>query len=205
MIRKSGYRFSAKILSAKICALKTWERDRPRRLRFDRRMAPPPQSRPSDRPLAVLFACGQNSIRSPMAQPLCSARSSAASIYVGSAGVRKGELDPFAVAVMDEIGLDISQAQAGDLRGDSRSGRGSISISSSRSRPRRITARSKSPAPMPSMSNIGRQRTRAPSKAAASSGWRPIAKCATSCWPESGSASSRGEPAMSDRVSELGD
>lgn len=30
------------------------------------------------------------------------------SIYVVSAGVRKGELDPFAVAVMAEIGLDIS-------------------------------------------------------------------------------------------------
>ena len=30
------------------------------------------------------------------------------SIYVGSAGVRKGELDPFAVAVMEEIGVDIS-------------------------------------------------------------------------------------------------
>ncbi len=29
-------------------------------------------------------------------------------LYVESAGVRKGELDPFAVAVMDEIGLDIS-------------------------------------------------------------------------------------------------
>ncbi|MBV9971510.1 MAG: low molecular weight phosphatase family protein [Xanthobacteraceae bacterium] len=27
--------------------------------------------------------------------------------YVGSAGVRKGELDPFAVAAMEEIGLDI--------------------------------------------------------------------------------------------------
>ena len=30
-------------------------------------------------------------------------------IYVGSAGVRKGELDPFAVAVMAEIGHDISR------------------------------------------------------------------------------------------------
>ncbi len=29
--------------------------------------------------------------------------------YVVSAGVRKGELDPFAVAVMAEIGLDISR------------------------------------------------------------------------------------------------
>jgi protein-tyrosine-phosphatase len=30
-------------------------------------------------------------------------------IYVGSAGVRKGELDPFAVAVMEEIGHDIAK------------------------------------------------------------------------------------------------
>ena len=29
-------------------------------------------------------------------------------LYVNSAGVRKGELDPFAVAVMEELGLDIS-------------------------------------------------------------------------------------------------
>jgi len=29
------------------------------------------------------------------------------SLYVGSAGVRKGELDPFAVAAMDEVGIDI--------------------------------------------------------------------------------------------------
>src|SRR4029077_18479487 len=29
--------------------------------------------------------------------------------YVGSAGVRKGELDPFAVAAMAEIGIDISR------------------------------------------------------------------------------------------------
>ena len=33
----------------------------------------------------------------------------AALIYVGSAGSRKGELDPFAVAVMAEIGVDISR------------------------------------------------------------------------------------------------
>ncbi len=30
-------------------------------------------------------------------------------VYVGSAGVRKGETDPFAVTVMEEIGLDISK------------------------------------------------------------------------------------------------
>jgi protein-tyrosine-phosphatase len=69
---------------------------------------PPPQSRPSDRPLAVLFACGLNSVRSPMAAALFG-QIFGRSIYVGSAGVRKGELDPFSVAAMDEIGLDISR------------------------------------------------------------------------------------------------
>ena len=69
---------------------------------------PPSQNRTSDRPLAVLFACGLNSVRSPMAAALFQQIFGRA-IYVGSAGVRKGELDPFAVAVMDEIGLDISR------------------------------------------------------------------------------------------------
>jgi len=31
------------------------------------------------------------------------------SIYVSSAGVQKGELDPFAVAAMEEIGIDIAR------------------------------------------------------------------------------------------------
>jgi protein-tyrosine-phosphatase len=62
----------------------------------------------ANRPLAVLFACGLNSLRSPMAAALF-AQMFGRAIYVGSAGVRKGELDPFATAVMDEIGLDISR------------------------------------------------------------------------------------------------
>ena len=60
------------------------------------------------RPLAVLFACGQNSVRSPMAAGLF-AQMFGPSTYVSSAGVRKGELDPFAIAVMAELGLDISK------------------------------------------------------------------------------------------------
>ncbi len=60
------------------------------------------------RPLAVLFACGLNSVRSPIAAALF-AQMFGRAIYVASAGVRKGELDPFAVAVMAEIGLDISR------------------------------------------------------------------------------------------------
>src|ERR1700754_1063716 len=60
------------------------------------------------RPQAVLFACGLNSVRSPMEAALFRHLFGHVS-YVASAGVRKDELDPFAVAAMDEIGLDISK------------------------------------------------------------------------------------------------
>jgi protein-tyrosine-phosphatase len=59
-------------------------------------------------PQAVLFACGLNAVRSPMAAALFK-QFAGATAYVGSAGVRKGELDPFAVAVMEEAGLDIAK------------------------------------------------------------------------------------------------
>lgn len=60
------------------------------------------------RPQAVLFACGLNTVRSPMAERIFR-HFFGAGVYVASAGVRRGELDPFAVAVMDEIGLDIAR------------------------------------------------------------------------------------------------
>ena len=60
------------------------------------------------RPQSVLFACGLNSIRSPMAMALAQWLYGK-SVYIGSAGVPKGEPDPFAVAVMEEIGLDIAK------------------------------------------------------------------------------------------------
>jgi protein-tyrosine-phosphatase len=63
---------------------------------------------PERQPLAVLFVCSSNSVRSPMAAALF-AQIFGRAIYVGSAGVRQGELDGFAVAVMAEIGLDISR------------------------------------------------------------------------------------------------
>jgi protein-tyrosine-phosphatase len=58
-------------------------------------------------PQAVLFSCGLNSVRSPMAASLLQHMFPQA-LYVKSAGVKKGELDPFAVAVMAELGQDIS-------------------------------------------------------------------------------------------------
>jgi len=67
-------------------------------------MAAPPRVR---NPQAVLFACGLNSVRSPMAESLLR-QMFPQSMYVKSAGVRKGELDPFAVAVMAELGQDIA-------------------------------------------------------------------------------------------------
>lgn len=59
-------------------------------------------------PQAVLFACGLNSVRSPMALALFRYLVGQKA-YAGSAGVRKGEVDPFVIAVMDEVGLDISK------------------------------------------------------------------------------------------------
>jgi len=58
-------------------------------------------------PQSVLFACGFNSVRSPMAASLLQ-HMFPHTLYVRSAGAKKGELDPFAVAVMAELGQDIS-------------------------------------------------------------------------------------------------
>jgi len=60
------------------------------------------------RPQAVLFACQMNAVRSPMAAALLQ-QMFGSSIRTASVGVAAGELDPFAVAVMDEIGIDISR------------------------------------------------------------------------------------------------
>ena len=54
------------------------------------------------RPQSVLFACGLNSIRSPMAAALAQWLYGK-SVYIGSAGVHKGEPDPFAIAAMEDL------------------------------------------------------------------------------------------------------
>ena len=55
----------------------------------------------------MLFACTQNAIRSPMAEALLKYLHGR-QMYVQSAGVRPSEIDPFAVAVLDEIGIDLA-------------------------------------------------------------------------------------------------
>ena len=63
------------------------------------------------RPGSVLFACTSNAIRSPMAEAIAK-HLFGRSIYFDSVGLRKGEPDPFAVQVLDEIGIDISRHKA---------------------------------------------------------------------------------------------
>ena len=52
--------------------------------------------------------CAQNAVRSPMAEGLAK-HFFGRSLYVQSAGVRKGEADGFMVAVMEEMGIDESR------------------------------------------------------------------------------------------------
>jgi protein-tyrosine-phosphatase len=61
-----------------------------------------------DMPGAVLFACTWNAVRSPMAEAMMKFLHGQR-VYVDSAGVRAGELDPFAVEVLDELGIDLSR------------------------------------------------------------------------------------------------
>lgn len=54
---------------------------------------------------SVLFMCAYNAVRSPMAEAMAK-HFFGKSVYVQSAGARKGEVDPFALEVLDEIGID---------------------------------------------------------------------------------------------------
>lgn len=62
----------------------------------------------ASRPQSVLFMCGQNVVRSVMAEVLAR-HYFGRSLYVASAGVRPGENDPFVAAVLEEEGLSIGK------------------------------------------------------------------------------------------------
>ena len=62
----------------------------------------------SDLPGAVLFACSENALRSPMAESILK-HLHGHCIYVDSVGIRAGDLDGFAIVVLDEIGIDLSR------------------------------------------------------------------------------------------------
>jgi protein-tyrosine-phosphatase len=61
-----------------------------------------------DLPGSVLFACNHNSIRSPIAEAVMKYLHGH-KVYVQSVGLRPELIDPFAVAVLDEIGIDKSR------------------------------------------------------------------------------------------------
>jgi protein-tyrosine-phosphatase len=128
-----------------------------------------------DLPGAVLFACSKNAVRSPMAEALLK-HLAGMRVYVASAGVRPGEPDPFAAAVMEELGIDISHhaPRALDALGDA-----SFDLIVSLSPEAHHKARLRSPKATPSTSNIGRPRTPRSPKAAARRSSTPIAPCAT--------------------------
>jgi protein-tyrosine-phosphatase len=57
---------------------------------------------------SVLFVCAMNAVRSPMAEAIAR-HYFGKSIYVQSAGVRRGEANAFMRAALDEIGIDASR------------------------------------------------------------------------------------------------
>ncbi|MGD0189758.1 MAG: arsenate reductase ArsC [Rhizomicrobium sp.] len=59
-------------------------------------------------PGAVLFACSQNAVRSPMAAAIMRHRFGRF-VFIDSVGVHAGTIDPFAVEVMEEIGIEIGR------------------------------------------------------------------------------------------------
>ncbi|RMF12409.1 MAG: arsenate reductase ArsC [Alphaproteobacteria bacterium] len=71
--------------------------------------APSDSPKPPRVPTSVLFACTLNRVRSPMAEAIAK-HLLGRRVFVDSVGVRceDDEADPFAVAVMDEIGLDLA-------------------------------------------------------------------------------------------------
>jgi protein-tyrosine-phosphatase len=64
----------------------------------------------SRQPGAVLFMCGMNSIRSPMAEAIAR-HYLPQSVYIASAGVKRGSRDPFVDIVLDEVGLTLGKHQ----------------------------------------------------------------------------------------------
>ena len=59
-------------------------------------------------PSSVLFVCTNNAVRSPIAECLLK-HLHGRRLFVDSVGIRLGDADPFAAAIVDEIGLDLSR------------------------------------------------------------------------------------------------
>ena len=60
---------------------------------------------------SILFCCTLNAVRSPMAEGLAK-RLMGTRVYVDSAGVKREPVDPFVIASLAEIGVDIQRHKA---------------------------------------------------------------------------------------------
>ncbi|MSO77811.1 MAG: low molecular weight phosphatase family protein [Alphaproteobacteria bacterium] len=88
-------------------------------------------------PTSVLFACTTNAVRSPIAAALLRLRLGP-DVRIASAGVGRGEPDPFAVAVMAEIGIDLAQDERPKTFEDLGAARFDVVIALSREARRRV-------------------------------------------------------------------
>lgn len=68
----------------------------------------------TDQMRSVLFLCGMNAIRSPMAEVLAR-RVLPSTVFIASAGVREGVRDPFVDAVLAEEGLTLGERRPQSL------------------------------------------------------------------------------------------
>lgn len=72
-----------------------------------------PAGRPS-KPGSIMFLCGMNSVRSPMAE-LLARKLMPKHVFLASAGVRPGARDPFVDEVLSELGLSLGDRQPHEL------------------------------------------------------------------------------------------
>ena len=67
---------------------------------------------------SFIFVCTKNAIRSPMAEALAKSLMQEGKIpmaHVDSAGVDPGDIDGFAIGVMNELGIDLQRHESKDL------------------------------------------------------------------------------------------
>ena len=129
---------------------------------------------PAKTPRSVLFICGMNAVRSPVAE-LLARQVLPATTFVASAGVRAGERDPFVDAVLAEGGLSLKDRQPrtiDDLEDDYFD----LIVTLA---PEAHHAALELTRSMAVTLNTGRPPIRRRSLERASRSWRPIAICAT--------------------------
>ena len=123
---------------------------------------------------SVLFACNINAVRSAMAEAMIKARFPGR-IFTDSCGVEPGGQDGFAIAVMEEAGIDLSSHQPkgfDDLDCEFYD----VIISFS---PERMTVPSSLPATSTARPCTGRSTILPACRDRARSGFAPIVRCAT--------------------------